>query len=113
MFSWSSFNQLLSHVTIVKTTDNGERGMNPVTMTIINPRKEYLLSWKSNSQKPVHESDMLTTEPHRQGDDDDDDDADGDDNDDPRQTYPIILQDTINHLRELIQHCKRFQNKYI
>ena len=56
---------------------------------------------------------MLTTEPHRQGDDDDDDDADGDDNDDPRQTYPIILQDTINHLRELIQHCKRFQKKYI
>ena len=25
---------LLSHITIVETTDSGERGMNPVTMTI-------------------------------------------------------------------------------
>ena len=32
---------LLSHITIVETTDSGERGMNPVAMTIINPRKEY------------------------------------------------------------------------
>ena len=29
---------LLSHITIVKAMD---RGVNPVTMTIINPRKEY------------------------------------------------------------------------
>ena len=27
---------LLSHITIVETTDSGERGMNPVAMTIIN-----------------------------------------------------------------------------
>ena len=32
---------MLSHVTIVETMDSGERGMNPVAMTIINPRKEY------------------------------------------------------------------------
>ena len=30
---------LLTHLTIVKTMDNGERGINPVTMTIICPRK--------------------------------------------------------------------------
>ena len=42
LLSWSSFNQysaqnpfhwLLSHITIVETTDSGESGMNPVTMT--------------------------------------------------------------------------------
>ena len=33
---------LLSHITIVETIDSSERGMNPVAMTIINPRKEYL-----------------------------------------------------------------------
>ena len=27
-----------------KTMDSGEKGMNPVTMTIINPQKEYWLS---------------------------------------------------------------------
>ena len=53
MLSWNSFNRysrqysfrwLLSHVIIVETTDSGERGMNPVAMTIINPREEYLPS---------------------------------------------------------------------
>ena len=41
---------LLSHLTIVKTTDNGvrERGINPVAMNIINPWKEYWLSRGSN-----------------------------------------------------------------
>ena len=28
---------LLSHITTVETTDSGERGMNPVAMTIISP----------------------------------------------------------------------------
>ena len=31
--------RLLSHMTIVQTMDSGERGMNPVAMTIINPGK--------------------------------------------------------------------------
>ena len=31
---------LLSNITIVETTDSGERVMNPVAMTIVNPRKE-------------------------------------------------------------------------
>ena len=64
MLSWSSFNQysaqyffpshwLLSLITIVKTTDSGERGMNHVTMTIINPRKEHWLSLESNQRPPV------------------------------------------------------------
>ena len=38
---------LLSHITIVETTDSGERGMNPVAMTIINPRKEY---WSTRTE---------------------------------------------------------------
>ena len=29
------------HITIVDTTDSGERGMNPVSMTLISPWKEY------------------------------------------------------------------------
>ena len=29
------------HLTIVETTDSGQRKMNPVAMTIINPRKGY------------------------------------------------------------------------
>ena len=32
--------RLLSNITIVKTMDSGKIGMNPVTMTIINPQKE-------------------------------------------------------------------------
>ena len=39
---------LLSHITIVETTDVGEREMNPVAITIINPQKEYWLSQESN-----------------------------------------------------------------
>ena len=31
---------LLSHILIVKNTDSGERAMNPVTMTIINPQND-------------------------------------------------------------------------
>ena len=42
--------------------DSGERGMNPVVMTIINPRKEYWLSQGSNLQLPVLESCALLTE---------------------------------------------------
>ena len=45
---------LLSHITIVKTTESGERGMNPVAMTFINPRKEYWPSQGSNQQPPFH-----------------------------------------------------------
>ena len=57
MLSWSSFKQyytqyfflshwLLFHITIVETTDRGERGMNPVAVTLINPQKEYWPSLK-------------------------------------------------------------------
>ena len=59
MLSWSFFNQ---HITIVETMDNGERGMNPVAMTIINLRKEYWPSRGSNQQLPVLESTTLPTE---------------------------------------------------
>ena len=41
---------LLSHITTVETTDSGETAMNPVTMTIITPRKEY---WPSLGIEPV------------------------------------------------------------
>ena len=45
MLSLSSLNQYSSQysfpITIVETTDSDERGMNPVAMTIISPRKEY------------------------------------------------------------------------
>ena len=41
--------------------DIGERGMNPVAMNIINPRKEYCLGWGSNQQPPVVKSCMLLT----------------------------------------------------
>ena len=40
---------LLSYITIVEITDSGERGMNPVAMSIINPRREY---WPSLSSSP-------------------------------------------------------------
>ena len=41
--------------------DSGERGMNPVAMTIMDPRKEY---WPSQglSQRPVLKSAMLLSE---------------------------------------------------
>ena len=41
--------------------DSGERGMNPVAMTFINPRREYWPSQGSN-QGPVLKSAMLLTE---------------------------------------------------
>ena len=54
---------LLSLITIVETNDSGERGMNPVAMTIINPRKEFWLTLGSNQRPPVLKSAMLHTEP--------------------------------------------------
>ena len=42
--------------------DSGERGMNPVAMTIINPRKEYWQSRGSNQRPPVLKFATLTTE---------------------------------------------------
>ena len=50
---------LLSHVTTIETIDRGERGINPVARTIINPCKEYWLSCRSQS---VLKSCMLSTE---------------------------------------------------
>ena len=49
-------------MTIVETTDSDERGMNPVAMTIINPRKEYWPSRGSNQRPPVLKSATLPTE---------------------------------------------------
>ena len=49
-------------MTIVETMDSGERGMIPVAMTIINPRKEYWLSRGLNQRPPVLESATLPTE---------------------------------------------------
>ena len=42
--------------------DSGERGMNPVAMTIINPWKEYWPSRGSNQRPPVIKSATLPTE---------------------------------------------------
>ena len=42
--------QLLSHVIIMKTKDSSEKGMNPVVMTIINPKKEY---WQRQRFEPA------------------------------------------------------------
>ena len=53
---------LLSQITIVETTDNGERGMNPVAMTISNPRKEHWPSRVSDQRPPVLKSTTLPTE---------------------------------------------------
>ena len=54
---------LLSHIlTIVKTLDSGERGMNPVVMTIINTWEEYWPSQGSHHQPPVLKSCALRTE---------------------------------------------------
>ena len=52
---------LLSHKTIVEKTDSSETGMNPVTMTIISPQKEYWPSRRSR-QPPVLKSATLPTE---------------------------------------------------
>ena len=71
MLSWSSFNlsaphnilsKLLLHITIVETMDCCERGMNSVSMTIINPWKEYCPSQGSNLSPPVLKSCVLPTE---------------------------------------------------
>ena len=42
--------------------DSGGRGMNPVAMTIINPRKKYWPSRGSNQQPPVLKPCTLPTE---------------------------------------------------
>ena len=47
---------LLSHITIVETTESGERGINLVAMTIVNPRKEYWPSQGSNQRPPALKS---------------------------------------------------------
>ena len=46
----------------IETTDSGERGMNPVAMNIISPRKEYWPSRGSNQRPPVLKSATLPTE---------------------------------------------------
>ena len=56
---------LLSHITIVKAMDSGERGMNPDALTIIIPRKEYWLSRGSNQRPRVLKSSTLPTELYR------------------------------------------------
>ena len=60
--SFSQSHRLLSHITIIESTDSGERGMNPVAMTIINPRKEYWPSRGSNQRPSVHKSATLSIE---------------------------------------------------
>ena len=73
MLSRSSFNQhsaqycfqatgCFFQITIVETMDSGERGMNPVAMTIINPRKEYWPSRGSNQRPPILKFTTLPTE---------------------------------------------------
>ena len=42
--------------------DSGARGMNPVAITIINPRQEYWPTQGSNQRPPVLKSAMLLTE---------------------------------------------------
>ena len=51
-----------SHITIFKTMDSSERGMDPATKTTINPWKEFSLSWGLNQQPPVLKSLVLLTE---------------------------------------------------
>ena len=58
--SWSFLDQYSAQysfqatgLTIVETTDSGERGMNPVAMTIINPQKEYWPIRGLNQRPPV------------------------------------------------------------
>ena len=53
---------LLSHITIAKTTKNGESGINPVPMTTINLRKEYWPSRGSNQRPPLLKSATIPTE---------------------------------------------------
>ena len=61
-YSFFKSRRLLSHITIDETMDSGERRMNPVTMPIISPRKEYWPSQESNQQPPVLKSYTLPTE---------------------------------------------------
>ena len=44
---------LLFDINVVETTDSGERGIDPVEMTIINSRKEYWPNRVSN-QRPLY-----------------------------------------------------------
>ena len=44
---------LLCHKTIVRTMDRGERGMNPVTLTVIYPWKENWPGQRLNKGPPV------------------------------------------------------------
>ena len=53
---------LLSHITYIKTMDNGEIGMNPVAMPFFSPRKEYWPNRGSNQRPPVLKSCALPTE---------------------------------------------------
>ena len=73
MLSCSSFNLCsaqyslqatgcFSRITIVEKLDSGEKGMNPVAMTIINLQKEYQPRQESNQRPPVLRSFTLPTE---------------------------------------------------
>ena len=74
MLSWSSFNQYSAQYPLQTTgclptyslskqrTAVRERGMNPVAMTIIDPRKEYWPSRGSNQRLPVLKSTTLPIE---------------------------------------------------
>ena len=53
-------NCLLFNITIGKTMDGPERGMNPVAISVIDPYKEHSASWGSN-QWPVLKSCSLLT----------------------------------------------------
>ena len=57
---------LLSHIAITETMDRYERGLNPVAVIIIDPRKEYWLCQGSN-QPPVFKSCIRPTELYRIG----------------------------------------------
>ena len=59
---------LLSHILLfIETMDSSETGVNHVPMTIINPRKEYCPSLKSNLQPPVFKSCRLQAELYQLG----------------------------------------------
>ena len=49
-----------SHISIMEIIDSSERGMNPVTITILNPWKEYWPSLGSNQPTPVHDKVTIT-----------------------------------------------------
>ena len=58
--TYPCFPGVLSHITI-EITDSGERGMNPLATTIINPQKKYCPSWESNQRLLVLKSALLPT----------------------------------------------------